>query len=46
MEYHAVLEKLSPSSVADERGLDTWLNYASYVDADGVIVFQITKAPS
>lgn len=39
MEYHAVLEKLSPSSVADERGLDTWLNYASYVDADGVIVF-------
>lgn len=37
--YNAVVEKLQPSSMADTRDLQTWLDYASYVDADGIIIF-------
>lgn len=37
--YSAIIEKLLPTSMADERDLQTWLNYASYMDADGIILF-------
>lgn len=37
--YSAIIEKLLPTTMADERDLQTWLNYASYIDADGIIIF-------
>lgn len=38
-EYNSVVEKLLPSSLAETKELQSWVDYASYVDADGLILF-------